>query len=421
MMRLTCVLLGAALAVSGCVAEPGPMAPQAGANSGFAPSPGQQATPPAAEGAARVGLLVPLTGAYAGAGDALKKAAQLALSGPDAPALDVQDTTSTGAGAAAAARAALAAGDRLIIGPLTSTETAAVAPIARAAAVPVLAFTSDSSQAQPGIWVLGLTPTQQVDRLMRQAAEAGKSNIAALLPENELGQDMGAALAAAASRDGLPPPRVRTYGAGMQAITQAVQAISDYATRRGPIDQQIEQAKRTDDRAALKAAIAASHQPLPPLSYNALLLADTGTPLAELATLLPYYDVSGVQIMGPALWAAPANRNGAGALLAGAWYAGFDPAARGPFVTAYTARFGTAPPLIADFAFDAASIAHVTLDDTTESLTASLTRPGGFTGANGAMLLLPDGRTRRALGVFQIDQGNTTMIAPPPPSLTPSS
>ncbi len=374
----------------------------------------------AAPGGARVALLVPLTGTYAAAGDALEKAAQLALSGPGAPAMDVKDTGGTASGAQAAAQAAAAAGDRLILGPLTSGETAAVAPIAQAAHVPVLAFTSDGHQARPGVWVLGLTPAQQVNRLVQQAEASGRTTIAALLPDTDLGRDMGTALMTAASATGLPAPREQTYEGGMPALTVAVQAIGDYATRRGPIDQKIAEAKRHDDRVALKAAIAESHQPLPPLPYNALMLGAAGTPLAEMASLLPYYDVTGVQIMGPALWAAPSNRAGAGALLQGAWYAGFDPAARGPFVAAYTTRYGAAPPLIADFAFDAASIAHVTLADTTQGLVASLTRPGGFTGANGALVLLPDGRTRRALGVFAIDQGGATMISPPAATLTPS-
>ena len=58
-------------------------------------------------------------------------AAQLALDGPGAPPLDVKDTGGTPEGAAAAAQSAIAEGAGLILGPLTSPETAAVAPVAR--------------------------------------------------------------------------------------------------------------------------------------------------------------------------------------------------------------------------------------------------------------------------------------------------
>src|ERR1700751_2244270 len=103
------------------------------------------------------------------------------------------------AGAAAAARAAIADGCGLILGPLTSPETAAVAPIARAANVAVLAFTNDPSQAQPGVWTLGITPGQQVRRLVAAAQGQGKSQFAGLLPDNDFGHAMAQALIQAAA------------------------------------------------------------------------------------------------------------------------------------------------------------------------------------------------------------------------------
>ncbi len=115
----------------------------------------------------RVAILLPLSGARADIGQALLHGAQLALDAPGAPPLDVKDTGGTPDGAAAAAQAAIADGAGLILGPLTSAETAAVAPVARAANVAVLAFTNDPSQAQPGVWTLGITPGQQVRRWWR--------------------------------------------------------------------------------------------------------------------------------------------------------------------------------------------------------------------------------------------------------------
>ncbi len=60
----------------------------------------------------------------------------------------------------------------MILGPVTSTETALVAPIAQRAGVPVLAFTNDQTVSQPGVWTLGITPGQQVRRLVGMAREA---------------------------------------------------------------------------------------------------------------------------------------------------------------------------------------------------------------------------------------------------------
>ncbi len=405
------------LALGACVA-PGDdtyVPPGRGATT-LMPSPPVASVSGSLGSAFHVALLVPLTGANAEKGADLLKAAQLALAVPNAPTLDVKDTGSTPQGAAQAARQAIAAGDTLILGPLTSAETAAVAPVAKPSNVPVLAFTSDRTQAQPGIWVLGLTPAQQVRRLVAAVRDAGKPRIAALLPDTDTGRAMGDALLMTAAQDGLPTPTERTYGDGMPALNQAVQDISDYADRRGPIDAQIRAAKKADDPVLKKAAAAAAKQPLPPTPFDTLLLADTGVPLSELATLLPYYDVTGVQIIGPALWASPAARVASGGVLNGAWYAAPDPAARAAFVAAFAAKYAVQPSVLADLAYDAACIARVTAQSGGATLVDSLTRPGGFTGTDGALLLQPDGLVQRALAIFQLSPDGTTAIVSPAPA-----
>jgi len=160
------------------------------------PSPSPYQTGPAAPtaGANRVAILLPLSGPHADQGQPMLHAAQLALDAPGAPALIVKDTGGTPPGAAAAAQAALADGAGLILGPLTSGETAAVAPVARAANVAVLAFTNDPAQIQPGVWPLGITPGEQVRRLVTAVQAEGKTRIAAMLPDNAFGRVMADAL-----------------------------------------------------------------------------------------------------------------------------------------------------------------------------------------------------------------------------------
>ena len=118
-----------------------------------------------------------MTGPRADLGQVLLQAAQLALQDNSGPSLDVLDTGGTPAGAATAAQAAVSNGDSLILGPLTSAETASVAPIARGAGIPVLAFTNDASQSQPGVWPLGISPDQQIRRLVAAAQAQGKTQI----------------------------------------------------------------------------------------------------------------------------------------------------------------------------------------------------------------------------------------------------
>ncbi|MBX6746215.1 MAG: ABC transporter substrate-binding protein, partial [Acetobacteraceae bacterium] len=119
----------------------------------------------------KVGLLLPLSGSNRMLGQAMLNAAQLALFDQGDPRVELlpRDTRSTAAGAAEAARAALADGARALAGPPTLGETGAAAAPARAAGAPLFAFTNDAAQAGSGVWVLGMTPTEQADRLATAA------------------------------------------------------------------------------------------------------------------------------------------------------------------------------------------------------------------------------------------------------------
>jgi branched-chain amino acid transport system substrate-binding protein len=412
MGRLPYVFLICALAISGC-------ADQYTGPSGFGYPPvfnGQtgRGGPFGASGSKspnqRVAILLPLSGPRSDLGQLLLHAAQLALPEGQSPALDVLDTTGTPDGAATAAHQAVSHDDNIILGPLTSAETAAVAPVAKAATIPVLAFTNDVTQAQPGVWPLGISPNQQVRRLVAAAQAQGRSRFAALLPGSEFGKVMASALSDALQSAGAAPVTIRFHSQGMASITQEVRDLADYADRRGPIDGKIRSLKAEGTPDARREILQLQKTPIPPAPFDTLLLADTGDGLQEIAAILPYYDIdrSAVQLMGPNLWADASS--GASAVR-GAWYAAPDNSARGAFVQEFTNRYGAAPPPIADLSYDAAIIARFTSP-------GSLTQRDGFVGSDGWIALLPDGHVRRGLAVFKVDGRGGTVIVPP---LSPSS
>jgi branched-chain amino acid transport system substrate-binding protein len=370
------------------------------------------ALPPAGS---RIALLAPLTGTYAAAGPEIVNAVKLGL-GPGAASLDVLDTGSTPQGAASAAQKAIADGAGLIVGPLTDSEAGAVAPITLPAHVDVLSLTSDASEAKPGLWTLGITPAAQVRALVQAANAQGRGTIAALLPETPLGDAMGRALQSSGSS-----ASVQTYAAGsFSSMNDALRSLSDYAERRGPIDAQIKQLRGAHTVAGRQEAAKLARSAIPAAPFNALLIAETGSGLGELASLMPYYDVNPgpVLVLGPGLWAAdPGAVSAAG--FNGALYAAPDPAAATTFVTSYSAAYGGAPSPLAAIAFDAGAIARVTTMGGGINQ-AALTNPSGFAGADGVLVLDPDGTVRRGLAVFQVGGGGAQIIQPAPKSLSAS-
>ncbi len=365
-------------------------------------------------GAGKVAILLPLSGSNGNLGPPMLQAAQLALPQGSGPVLIQKDTASTPDGAAAAARAAIAEGAGMILGPLTAAETAAVSPIAREAGVPVLAFTNAAAQAQPGVWTLGITPAQQVRRLVAAAQAQGKTQIAALLPETDFGRALGDALIEACASAGMEAPTVRYHGTGMGAITAAARDIANYGSRRGAIDAQMKAARAQGTPEGRRHAAELTRASVAPPPFNALLLGAVRDDLQLLASMLPYYDVDRgqVQFMGPALWATPAS--GAG-VMQGAWYAAPDTASRTTFEEGFNARYNTPPPPLADLAFDAASIARVLAGQGGFSA-AGLTQPSGFAGVDGWIALQSNGQVRRGLAVFRIERGGSAIVEPAPQS-----
>ena len=363
---------------------------------GPAGSPGPAAPAVPAGTPQTVAILLPLSGPRGELGPPMLRAAQLALSAPGAPHLLQQDTGGAPAGATRAMQAAMAAGARLILGPLTAPEVSAVAPLARAAQVPVLAFSNDPAVAQPGIWPLGITPGEQVRRLVGAARAGGKTRFAAFLPESDFGHALGNAFSQAVSAGGLGAPNIQFHAPGMNAINQGLHSLSDYDSRSG------------GQRRVGETSVSAVPPPPP---FDALLLGDVGEPLAEIASVLQYYFVGppAVQIMGPAQWADPASRSGD---LRGAWFAAPDPSARQPFVQAYTARYGAPPTPLADLAYDAASIARVTAPSGFSG--QALTVGSGYLGADGWLGLLASGEVRRSLALFQVGAGTPVVVQPAP-------
>jgi ABC-type branched-subunit amino acid transport system substrate-binding protein len=375
------------------------------------PGPPLAAAPP--PGPPRVAILLPLSGPRAELGATLLKAAQMALAVPGAPQLDVKDTQGNPAHAQQAAEQAIAAGDRLILGPLTADETEAVGGVAQPAGIPVLAFTSDPAAASGDVWTLGLTPGQQMRRLVLAARDDGRQHLAAVLPQGALGDALQTAFTQAASEAGMDPPTIQRSDPGVAAFTDALKTISNYESRRGELAARIKSLQEQSDPAARAQAAELAAKPVQPVPFDALLIGESGPTLEQASDELAAFDIVSpqVRVLGPALWSQQTTRLGK---LAGAWYATLDPAARTEFAAAYQLKYGIAPPPIADFAFDAAAIARVLAADNDFSPTA-ITRAEGFTGVDGAVLLLADGHARRALAIYQIESGGWSHIVSPAP------
>ena len=96
----------------------------------------------------------------------------------------------------------MAEGATVLLGPVFAAHAKQVGPVASAAHVPVVSFTTDRSVAAPGVYVMGILPSLQVERVVQYAASQGAKRFAALVPSTPYGQAIAQALNEAATKSG---------------------------------------------------------------------------------------------------------------------------------------------------------------------------------------------------------------------------
>lgn len=371
------------------------------------------------DGSIRIALLLPLSGPSGPVGQAMLNAAQMALFSfaDKAFRLMTHDTRGTPEGAADAAQLAIGDGAKLILGPLLSTSVTGMAPIARQAGVPVIAFSSDRTVAGEGVFTMGFLPSHQVTRVVGFARDQGIRRFAALAPDNAYGRTVSAAFRRAVTQSGGEVTRLQLYDPNASDFSAEVRELADYEFRRQALLMQREQLEGREDEVSKQALKRLENlQTIGDLPYDALLVADGGKRLQAVAALLPFYDIdpNTVRVLGTGQWDEPGV--GAEPALVGGWYAAPSPAGRSGFEEEYAALYGGTPPRLATLAYDAAALAAVLAqaEGVDKFSTRVIANPNGFAGRDGIFRFLADGTVERGLAVLRLRQRDAVVIDPAP-------
>jgi ABC-type branched-subunit amino acid transport system substrate-binding protein len=339
-------------------------------------------------GTVRVALLLPKTAPGNGASLALamQNAASLGMTdftNNDLTVL-VKDTGGTAEGAAAAARQAISEGAELILGPVFAAEVGGVGPAARAASVPVIAFSSDPSVAAAGVYILGFLVDGQVRRVVSEAAKSGRKSIAAIMSQSAFGNLAEAALRQEAGRYGMRVVTVERFAAGGEATSAA--AIAAVASQ---IDCLL-----VPEGAGVAPAIARA-------------LRSAGV------------DLTRIKLLGTGVWNDPAVYNDAS--LTGGWFPSPEVSGFSAFASHYRSTYGSEPPLTASLAYDAVVLA-AGLAKTAGAQRFQLsviTNPEGFlSSVNGLFRFNAFGTNDRGLAVYEVTGSTPSLVSAAPRAFT---
>ena len=335
-------------------------------------------------GGVKVGLILPLSAAgNAGvAAQSMKNAAEMALAEFQNPNVQllIKDDGGSPQGAQQGAQQALSEGAEIILGPLFAQSVPAVAQLTRTRGISVIAFSTDSSVAGRGVYLLSFLPESDVNRIVDYSAGIGKRSFAALLPDNAYGNVVEAAFKQAVARKGGRIVAFEKYG----------------ADRAGPA--------RTVAQALGQA--------------DALLLADDGDSVVAMADALTAAgaNLRNIQLLGTGLWDNP--RVFASPALQGGLFAAPDPSGFRSFAGRYRTKYGGEPVRTATLAYDAvALVAALSRTQGAQRFAPeTLTNPSGFAGIDGLFRFRSDGTNERGLAVMKVAQGGSAPVAGSPKS-----
>ena len=344
------------------------------------------------QGQVKAGLILPLS-APGNAGvtaQSMRNAAELALSefnNPDIQLL-VKDDGGGAPGAQQAAQQLLDEGAEIILGPLFAHSVAPVGQLARARNVPVIAFSTDSNVAAPGVYLLSFLPESDVERLVAYAAQQGKRSYAAALPDNPYGTVVEAAFKQSVGRR-----------------NGRVVALERY-----PND-------RTQMQATIKNLAQAAS------GADAIFIPDTAdtVPFVVQALNASGVDTRKVQLLGSGLWEDPQIFSSA--VLEGAWYAGPDSTGFRNFSGRYRAKYNQDPVRTATLVYDAVALVAALAKTQGERRFSAevLTNTSGFNGIDGLFRFRREGVNQRGLAVMRVTPTGGQIISPSPRAFTGSA
>lgn len=387
-LALSSFMLLATSLLAGCAPNVAPPPPVSQPAPEPAPAPTVQAPSSTVEPTdtdIKVGLLLPLSGPQGNLGRSMLQAADMGLFdvAGDNFKLIPRDTATPG-GPAAAAREALADKADIVLGPLFGAELKQAAAPVTAARVPMVSFSNDNSQAQTGVYILGVSPESQVNRVVAYAASQGLKRFAIMVPNSPFGRLVLSAYQESVVQAGGTISQVVFYDPKSLDLTQPVREMADAYKRSG---------------------------------FDALMIPEGGQKLRAFAAMLPAFEIPTglVRLLGTTQWqdASIASENS----LVGGWFAAPAPDRLQTFAQRYTSLYGATPDPRAGIVYDAVTLAVALAQSKAggDFSVPRMTDPSGFAGVTGVFRLGTDGKAERGLAVLEVAPG-TFLVKDPAPT-----
>ena len=248
------------------------------------------------ENTIKVGVLLPLRGKNSEIGNMILNALELAIfqNKDSVIELVIKDTQSEPNFSKKAFQELLESKINFVIGPLYSKTLTAINDQVKSSQINIFALSNNKSLAKKGVWIFGVDPKEQTERILDYALEKGLNKTAALLPKNSYGLLLFETISNYEKNDIINPVRIEFYEDNIKSQQSAAKKLAKGFDKYESYIKKIESLE-TQDNIVVKEV----NKP-----FDNVIIAASGQSLTVLSSQLQYNNVDPekVQFLGTSSW-----------------------------------------------------------------------------------------------------------------------
>ena len=246
----------------------------------------------------KVGVMLPLSGEHSEIGNLILNAIEMAVFQTEENKLElhIKDTEAKSDKAKKVLSELIDEGVKVVIGPLFSKSLAAIQSEVASKNINIFALTNNINLRNKGIWIFGVDPQAQTEKVLRYALEKGSKNIAALLPQNAYGLLLFDTITSFTQANLMKIEKIEFYNFSLESQRETAQKISegfkDYKLYLDKIKEQDNEEEKVNE-------VLFMEKP-----FDSVFIAAAGQNLTVLSSQLQYNNVDPkiVQYLGISSW-----------------------------------------------------------------------------------------------------------------------
>ena len=341
-----------------------------------------------------VGILLPLTGKYSYFGQSLLDTMQMVVfeNKNIESELIIKDTKANPSLAKKATKELVDQNVDVILGPFFSESLNKSLKIAKYKNVPLISFSSDRSEKEKGIYLMGFEPEIQINEVTEYTIKKKYKRFAALLPNTKYGKRV-----------------LNTYRNVIYENKLSLNKVELYDSNSNDLEKNIQNLVGLEENPQIEIDEETGDNPIENFDpgFDVLLLIETGNKLREAVALLTYYgvDFKKVKLIGTGEWYE--ENIGSEPGLLGAWFVAPSPKLWINFEKKFYKLYGYKPSRLSSLAYDSLTSIYSIInknDGIYEISYQDFQSSYGFTGIDGDFKFLPNGTVERKLSILEISQ-----------------